>query len=135
MVSMFNKYERVQLSDNFYSTEFSCKCNYRDCKTTLIDLVLVEELQDIRDHYGKSVKINSAYRCDKHNEAVGGSNKSQHKLGTAADIKVSGVDPVEVAYLLDCWYPKWYGIGTYYTFTHLDVRKNKARWDLTKKEN
>ena len=47
-------------------------------------------VQKVRDHFGPTV-INSGYRCPELNEAVGGSSKSQHCHGQAADIEVPGV--------------------------------------------
>ena len=49
---------------------------------------LAEEiLQPVRDKFGPTV-INSGYRCKKLNTAIGGSKKSQHCFGEAADIEV-----------------------------------------------
>ena len=48
---------------------------------------LVDKILDpLREKYGKPVRVNSGYRCEKLNKAVGGSNTSQHKYGLAADI-------------------------------------------------
>ena len=47
---------------------------------------LVEQLQRIRDRYGKPIIISSGYRCDKLNRAVGGAKNSDHIFGAAADI-------------------------------------------------
>lgn len=48
---------------------------------------LVDKILDpLREKYGKLIRVNSGYRCDKLNKAVGGSNTSQHKYGLAADI-------------------------------------------------
>lgn len=44
-------------------------------------------LQPIRDVYGKPVKVNSGFRCEKLNAIIGGSPSSSHKYGYAADIK------------------------------------------------
>jgi uncharacterized protein YcbK (DUF882 family) len=45
---------------------------------------------------GKPVMINSAFRSKAVNDAVGSSDKSQHRIGCAADIRVPGVTPDEV---------------------------------------
>ena len=45
---------------------------------------------------GKPVMINSAYRSEAVNNAVGSKNTSQHRLGCAADIRVPGMTPDEV---------------------------------------
>jgi len=45
---------------------------------------------------GRPVMINSAFRSKAVNDAVGSSDKSQHRLGCAADIRVPGMTPDEV---------------------------------------
>lgn len=48
---------------------------------------LVDNILDpLREAYGKPIIINSGYRCDALNKAVGGSKTSHHRLGLAADI-------------------------------------------------
>lgn len=47
---------------------------------------LAEQLQKIRDRYGKPIIISSGYRCDKLNKAVGGAKNSDHRFGAAGDI-------------------------------------------------
>ena len=45
---------------------------------------------------GKPVVVNSAFRSAEVNKAVGSSDKSQHRKGCAADIRVIGMTPDEV---------------------------------------
>ena len=45
---------------------------------------------------GKPVMINSAFRSEAVNNAVGSRNTSQHRIGCAADIRVPGMTPDEV---------------------------------------
>ena len=49
-------------------------------------------LEPVRAHFDKPVKISSGYRSKALNAAVGGSNSSQHSLGEAADIEITGID-------------------------------------------
>jgi hypothetical protein len=51
--------------------------------------------------------------------------------GTATDIAVKGMSPDEVA---DCAEKLFDGLGRYDTFTHVDSRGKKARWDLRSKK-
>lgn len=115
-----------KLSTNFKVGEF--KCNDGSDKVLISD-ELVSLLQDIRDHFGKAVVINSAYRTETYNKKVGGATHSQHILGTAADIVISGVSPLEVAQYAEYLQPKSGGIGVYTSFTHVDVRSTRSRWD------
>lgn len=45
---------------------------------------------------GKPIIINSGFRSEAVNNAVGSSNKSDHRRGCAADIRVPGMTPDEV---------------------------------------
>ena len=58
---------------------------------------LAELLEVIRTHFGKPLKINSAFRGLAVNSATPGSSKtSQHMKGEAADIEIPGVDDAEL---------------------------------------
>ena len=114
-----------KLSTNFRVKEFACTDG---SDPIFIDSDLVNILQKIRTHFGKSVTITSAYRTPGKNKAVGGTTYSQHLYGRAADIKVNGVSPKKVAAHAETLLKNKGGIGTYSTFTHIDVRSTKARW-------
>jgi len=117
---------KKKFAPNFTVGEFACKDG---SDTILIDTQLAWLLQSVRDHFGRPVRINSGYRTKAYNALVGGASESQHVLGTAADILVEGYTPKEVAAYVETLMPAWGGIGTYKTFTHVDVRPNKARWN------
>lgn len=114
------------LSDNFKVKEFACNDG---SDTVLIADELVSLLQKIRDHFGVAVTINSGYRTSTYNKKVGGATNSQHVKGTAADVVAKGVDPLTVAQYAEYLMPNSGGIGVYQTFTHVDVRTNRSRWD------
>ena len=116
-----------KLSANFTVQEFACKDG---SDPVFIDSELVTLLQRIRDHFGKPVVINSAYRTAAHNKAVGGAAYSQHCYGRAADIWISGVSVDTLAAYAETLLPGTGGIGRYYSdhFVHVDVRKAKSRW-------
>lgn len=113
-----------KLSSNFYLREFECKCG--KCKNTILDNNLILSVQKIRDKFNKPVIINSAYRCAKHNKAVGGATLSKHLFGMAADIVVKGAAPQDVAAYAEAIGIK--GIGLYPTFVHIDTRRAKSFW-------
>lgn len=115
-----------KLSDNFRVKEFACEDG---SDVIFIAPALVTILQKVRTHFGKAVTINSAYRTPTHNKKVGGAAYSQHLYGTAADIVVKGVAPKTVAAYVEKLMPKKGGIGIYGTFTHVDVREVRSRWN------
>lgn len=120
-----------KLSANFSVREFACKDG---SDKILIDTDLVLILQKIREHFGKAVVINSAYRNEAYNKKVGSSSTSQHIKGTAADIRISGVAPEDVAKYAEYLMPNKGGIGLYPAFTHVDVRASRSRWKNNGKE-
>lgn len=113
------------VTTNFKVREYACKDG---SDPVFIADDLKNLLQKIRDHFGKAVTINSAYRTPTYNKKVGGAEDSQHMYGLAADIVVKGVAPKTVAAYAEKLLPNTGGIGIYDTFTHVDVRKKKARW-------
>lgn len=125
MVLTFKDSDRkVRLATNFVAGEFACKCG--TCKTLKVDSELVNRLQQLRDHFGKPVNINSGYRCKTHNARVGGDPRSSHMEGMAADIWIPGVKPEAVAL-----YAESIGIrriGKYDTFVHIGSGLTKRFW-------
>ena len=115
-----------KLSANFKVSEFACSDG---SDPIFISTELVTVLQKIRDHFGKPVTINSGYRTVTKNKAVDGATYSQHLYGMAADITIKGVSPKVVAVYAETLLPNTGGIGIYNTFTHIDVRAVKSRWN------
>lgn len=115
----------VKLSANFTLKEMQSHDGADEVK---VDPKLVEYLQQIRDHFGKAVKINSGYRSPAHNAKVGGAKNSYHAKGMAADIVISGVSAKRVAQYAEAI--GILGIGWYegQKFTHIDTRTAKYFW-------
>jgi hypothetical protein len=126
VIKKYKRSDKIQLSKNFRLDEFKCKCG--KCDPILVDEALVDWLQKIRDHFGRSVNINSGYRCAKHNAdpKVGGSATSHHVKGMAADIRVEGIIPEEVAKYAESIGIK--RIGLYDTFVHIGSDTKKRFW-------
>jgi len=58
---------------------------------------LAAMLEVIRAHFGRPLKVNSAFRGQAVNAATPGASKtSQHMLGEAADIEIPGVDDADL---------------------------------------
>jgi len=121
---------------NFDIKEFACKDGtavpemyYGNVKE------LMENLQVLRDFFGKPIVINSGYRTEKHNAKVGGKSNSQHLFAKASDIVVRGVSPLEVYRTIEKLISekkmKQGGLGLYDRFVHYDVRGVRARWNYS----
>ena len=109
------------ISENFKVKEFACKDG---TDKILIDVSFVQgPLQDIRTHFGKPVRINSAYRTEFYNKKVGGANNSYHKKGRAFDIYIKGVTPREIAKYAASIGIK--GVIQYNNFVHVDSRETR----------
>lgn len=124
---MFKVLNDIQLTKNFKLSEFECHDGTHE---VMLDGELLSKLQRLREVIGKPMTIAAAYRNPKHNAAVGGSPNSQHMYGKAVDVKVSGVDPLDVARKAHS--VGFNGIGVYrhngQLFTHLDVRAKPSFW-------
>ena len=127
----------MKLTSNFNKSEFDCKSG-ADMPQEVFNNIqkLANQLQIIRNKVSVPIKINSGYRSPEHNTKIGGSKTSQHLLGKAADIVIDGYTPDEVADLIEELIENGDilqgGLGRYNTFTHYDIRKNKARWNFKK---
>ena len=75
-----------------------------------LKLLCENVLQPVRDHFGKSVTVNSGYRSPELNSspAVGGSKTSDHCKGMAADIEIEGISNPDLAHWImeNCDYTK-----------------------------
>ena len=60
-------------------------------------LLCEKVLQPVRDHFGKSVTVNSGFRSPESNAAVNGSKTSDHCKGQAADIEIAGIANADLA--------------------------------------
>lgn len=70
----------------FSVAEFVCKCNCGLGLTEPMSGLLLIGLDMIRARVGTPLRVNSAWRCERHNDRVGGAGNSRHIIGCAADI-------------------------------------------------
>jgi len=92
----------MNLSENFTYEELT-HTDHREFENTpnedeMANLVrLANFLEQVKEVLGgKPIMINSAFRSAEVNKAVGSTDKSQHRHGCAADIRVPGMTPDEV---------------------------------------
>ena len=57
----------------------------------------INELQRVRDHFGRVVSVSSGYRSPELCIAIGSSINSQHAKGQAADFEIPGISNKELA--------------------------------------
>lgn len=110
---------QANIATNFKWHEVMCKCG--KCDLQLVSQTLMEKLEQMRDlSQGAPITITSGYRCPDHNQSVGGAPASKHMEGHAADIKVKGITPTEVARIAD--QIGFTGIKIYPSWVHVDLR-------------
>jgi uncharacterized protein YcbK (DUF882 family) len=123
----------MRLTENFTLQEFASKDGAPFPHEVVKNLaILAEQLQVIRDHFGKPIEITSGYRSPEHNAKIKGAKHSYHTKGMAADIKVQGVEPKEVAAvikrLMDTGMIRKGGLKAYKTWSHYDWRGEYTTW-------
>lgn len=106
----------------FKPSEFACPhCGEGADK---MDAGLLHHLDAARHMAGIPFVINSAYRCEEHNKAVGGVPGSAHTKGTAVDIAANGSrERFMIAQALMA--RGLVRIGVASSFVHVDVDKGK----------
>lgn len=92
----------MNLSEHFTLEELT-HTDHREFDNTpneaeLANLVrLAEFMEQVKEVLGgKPIIVNSAFRSAEVNRAVGSSDKSQHRRGTACDFRVPGMTPDQV---------------------------------------
>jgi len=92
----------------------------------LMDKILLEMLDEVRDKFDKPIHINSGFRTPAHNEAVNGKSDSSHLRGLAVDIAcTNSQDRFDlINCLLDVGFSR---IGVAKTFIHADIDFDKTQ--------
>ena len=81
-----------KFTKNFSPEEFRCNCGHCTGYPSWMKKAELQNLQKIRDHYGKPMKITSGLRCKWDNDHSKGSiNNSKHLTGYACDFYIAGV--------------------------------------------
>jgi zinc D-Ala-D-Ala carboxypeptidase len=111
---------------NFSRSEMACS----HCGRAEMDSDTMWKLQELRDAYGKPMKVTSAYRCPQHPIEARKAKPGAHASGRAIDIAVSRNE----AYVLMRLALKfgWQGIGVQQKgdkrFLHIDDLTEKEGW-------
>lgn len=140
-------FQDLQLAKNFWLSEFLFSDfysprnqervlqSYLDDPEVFINAKgLADNLQVLRDYLGCAISVNIGYRPKWWEIKQGRSGNSQHVKGWAADIIAEDYTPRQVQdaieHLIETGKMKEGGLGRYNSFTHYDLRGNKARWDF-----
>ena len=121
------------MTKNYFSRkEEACRC----CGQGGLIPDFRERLNKARELAGIPFILTSAFRCEKHNQEVGGSVTSSHLAGCAVDIKCTDAWSrfKILSALLDVGFQR-IGIGR--NFIHVDDDLTKSRgviWDYYSKE-
>ena len=108
------------MSKYFSKKEMECPCCKKDVQPRLYSF-----LDDVRQECGFPIYVNSGFRCESYNKRVDGSDKSQHKLGLAADLRCKN-DSIKGHILTALLHNGAKFIGVYPSFIHVDLRN----WDV-----
>ncbi|MEK7499904.1 MAG: D-Ala-D-Ala carboxypeptidase family metallohydrolase, partial [Patescibacteria group bacterium] len=115
--------------------EFDCKCNNPDCTKTYIDDAALLKLESLRDLIGYPIRINSGYRCSKHQQELRdkglqtAKGTSNHETGSAFDVSCENMTGEELA--TEAKRVGFSGIGTAPTWVHIDTREIITEWLYT----
>ena len=116
----------TKLTDHFSKEEFDCQCGCGN-GDIVISENLVFELEGVRIHYGKPMRINSGIRCLSHNRKIGSRDTSSHIKGLAVDISCGDMRTrLELVkkLLRDGEFER---IGFHKDFIHVDVDYDKPK--------
>jgi len=91
-----------------------------------LDALAEQVLEPARQRLGKPIMVNSGFRCQVHNAAVGGASSSQHMRGEAADVRSvqgSGFTVQDLARVIVA-NGRWDQMILYPTFVHVSWKRN-----------
>jgi len=131
----------VNISPHFSRHEYACDCGNQGKKRedgycggdfACVDKILNESHEKIRERLGVVfgetvyVSLSGGNRCPKHNEDIGGADRSYHKRGMGSDLQFkfkSGKPDIAICYdAIDNMFPGKYGVKLYSSWVHFDVR-------------
>ncbi len=121
-------------SPHFKYGEFFVSSSYPAIAATLVDMIRVPHAQAIRwlcmtlleparVHFDVPFVIESGFRTHRLNELVNGSDRSQHRVGEAADVSVVGMDLEDVC--------DWIAANCAYGFGQLRLYLSKGIFHIS----
>ena len=113
---------------HFTVKEIACKCG---CGESIIKQEMLDKIEELRILIKHPIIVISGYRCVKHNEAVGGANKSAHLTGEAVDFYSPKLSLSQLWLFVHKLKEGFNGVGTYPEyppFLHCDILSRFSRW-------
>ena len=112
----------------FKEKEFACKCcgqlplstSSGQAPRENVKALVSEVLDPVREKLGMPIVVNSGYRCEKHNKAVGGVRNSQHLRGEAADVTCANLPRLKALIIENGRFDQ---LITYPTFLHVSYKR------------
>lgn len=98
----------------FGMEEFKCPC----CGQVRMDALFLAQLDNARDYAGVPFRINSGYRCEKHNKEVGSTSRN-HTSGKAVDISCT-TGPMRIKIVMGLIRAGFRRLGIGKSFVHAD---------------
>ena len=112
----------TKLTEHFTKEEFDCQCGCGN-GDIVISEKLVWELECVRVHYGKPMRITSGIRCLSHNRNIGSRDTSSHIKCLAADVGCVNMDDRHK--MLSIFLKYFKRVGVHKEFIHVDVDNEK----------
>ena len=123
---IISKKTKINLCYGLTNKEFRCKCTNKFCRATVVNEKLLDAYLAFRLFVDVPLKINSGFRCAKHNYNTKGKSLSQHQVGKAIDIDSSSLleffstaTVIDIAMRAGFTFVKWYPKKKFF---HMDVR-------------
>ena len=102
--------------------EMKCSCARNTCHFFIANENLLTRFGLFRTIWSHPIKINSGFRCQAHNLAIGGVSNSKHTLGQALDLSTRSMSKKEKADFIKLATTHFTFTKVYETFIHIDVR-------------
>lgn len=120
-MQLIKKTDKKYLAYKLNHDEFKCKCNEENCHFTLIAYRLIYAWDKVRSKWGKPLTVNSGFRCQLHNEDIGGENHSRHTIGHAIDIDTHLMEEQEEKDFIELCLAYFDIVLKYDTFIHCHI--------------
>lgn len=117
----------TMLAHGLNHDEFRCRCTNQDCNHTLVNQTFRDQWEKFRSAWNAPLTVTSGFRCQKHNDAVGGVSHSRHSMGMAIDVSIEGLSINDRADLIHLARTFFDYVQVYTTFIHMHVEPEKHK--------